>query len=92
MPGKSAAGAALTALLEGSDIRMSHLEGDERVQDPYCLRCHRRWQAPPRSATQAARTLTVEANAGHGQSALVWSTGEIARAEIFMPGRSPFAA
>ena len=31
--------AALTALLEGSDIRMSHLEGDERVQDPYCLRC-----------------------------------------------------
>ena len=26
-------------LLEGSAIRSSHLEGDDRVQDPYCLRC-----------------------------------------------------
>ena len=27
------------ALLEGSQIRSSHREGDDRVQDPYCLRC-----------------------------------------------------
>src|SRR6185503_12224580 len=27
------------ALLEGSAIRLSHLEGDDRVQDPYSLRC-----------------------------------------------------
>jgi histidine ammonia-lyase len=27
------------ALLEGSEIRSSHREGDDRVQDPYCLRC-----------------------------------------------------
>jgi histidine ammonia-lyase len=27
------------ALLEGSAIRHSHLEGDDRVQDPYSLRC-----------------------------------------------------
>ena len=26
-------------LLAGSGIRKSHLEGDDRVQDPYCLRC-----------------------------------------------------
>ncbi len=26
-------------LLKGSAIRLSHLEGDDRVQDPYCLRC-----------------------------------------------------
>jgi histidine ammonia-lyase len=26
-------------LLAGSGIRRSHLEGDDRVQDPYCLRC-----------------------------------------------------
>ena len=26
-------------LLKGSAIRHSHLEGDDRVQDPYCLRC-----------------------------------------------------
>jgi len=29
----------LRALLDGSEIRNSHLVGDERVQDPYCLRC-----------------------------------------------------
>ena len=27
------------ALLSGSEIRRSHLEGDDRVQDPYSLRC-----------------------------------------------------
>ena len=27
------------ALLQGSQIRSSHREGDDRVQDPYCLRC-----------------------------------------------------
>jgi histidine ammonia-lyase len=27
------------ALLAGSSIRASHTEGDDRVQDPYCLRC-----------------------------------------------------
>lgn len=27
------------ALLAGSAIRKSHIEGDDRVQDPYCLRC-----------------------------------------------------
>ena len=26
-------------LLAGSAIRLSHLDGDDRVQDPYCLRC-----------------------------------------------------
>ncbi len=27
------------ALLQGSEIRRSHLDGDDRVQDPYSLRC-----------------------------------------------------
>jgi histidine ammonia-lyase len=31
--------AALRGLLDGSAIRASHRIGDERVQDPYCLRC-----------------------------------------------------
>src|SRR5690349_21135784 len=30
---------ALRGLMHGSAIRASHLVGDERVQDPYCLRC-----------------------------------------------------
>ena len=31
--------AALRELMHGSAIRASHLTGDTRVQDPYCLRC-----------------------------------------------------
>ncbi|HHL20784.1 MAG TPA: histidine ammonia-lyase, partial [Aliiroseovarius sp.] len=31
--------AAMRALLDGSDIRASHVDGDTRVQDPYCIRC-----------------------------------------------------
>ena len=37
--GQIAAADALRDLLAGSAIRASHLSGDERVQDPYCLRC-----------------------------------------------------
>lgn len=38
-PGQIACAAAYRALLAGSEIRRSHLAGDDRVQDPYCLRC-----------------------------------------------------
>src|SRR5690606_20756875 len=31
--------ASLRDLLAGSAIRESHRTGDDRVQDPYCLRC-----------------------------------------------------
>jgi histidine ammonia-lyase len=38
-PGQIDCAAAYRALLTGSEIRASHLVGDDRVQDPYCLRC-----------------------------------------------------
>jgi histidine ammonia-lyase len=38
-PGQIETAAVYRALLAGSAIRASHREGDERVQDPYCLRC-----------------------------------------------------
>jgi histidine ammonia-lyase len=38
-PGQIEVAAALARLMAGSEIRRSHLEGDERVQDPYSLRC-----------------------------------------------------
>ena len=38
-PGQVECAAAYRALLAGSRIRQSHLEHDDRVQDPYCLRC-----------------------------------------------------
>jgi len=38
-PGQVDVAQACRALLAGSEIRASHREGDDRVQDPYCLRC-----------------------------------------------------
>ena len=38
-PGQVECAAAYRALMAGSEIRRSHLEDDDRVQDPYCLRC-----------------------------------------------------
>jgi histidine ammonia-lyase len=38
-PGQIAVAQYYRALLAGSAIRASHAEGDDRVQDPYCLRC-----------------------------------------------------
>ena len=56
--------AALRALLEGSEIRESHREGDERVQDPYCIRCQPQVDGACLDVLrQAARTLEIEANA-----------------------------
>ncbi|SIQ87624.1 histidine ammonia-lyase [Rhizobium sp. RU20A] len=56
--------AALRRLLEGSVIRESHLQGDERVQDPYCLRCQPQVDGACLDVLRmAARTLEIEANA-----------------------------
>ena len=56
--------AALRGLLEGSAIRESHLQGDARVQDPYCIRCQSQVDGACLDVLRAAaRTLTVEANA-----------------------------
>jgi len=38
-PGQIDVARCYRALLEGSAIRNSHRTGDDRVQDPYCLRC-----------------------------------------------------
>jgi len=38
-PGQIDVAKVYRALLAGSEIRRSHLEGDDRVQDPYSLRC-----------------------------------------------------
>jgi len=56
--------AALRALLAGSEIRDSHLEGDERVQDPYCIRCQPQVDGACLDLLRmAARTLEIEASA-----------------------------
>jgi histidine ammonia-lyase len=55
--------ASLRTLMEGSAIRASHLKEDERVQDPYCLRCQPQvLGACLDLLRQAAVTLSDEAN------------------------------
>ncbi len=54
---------ALRSLMEGSAIRASHLKDDERVQDPYCLRCQPQVMGAALDILrQAAVTLDNEAN------------------------------
>jgi len=61
--GQSEVAAALRDLMAGSAIRASHLTGDERVQDPYCLRCQPQVMGAALDVLrQAAATLATEAN------------------------------
>ncbi|HEX7916564.1 aromatic amino acid lyase, partial [Rudaea sp.] len=91
--GQIAAAAALTALLDGSDIRQSHLEGDERVQDPYCLRCQPQVAGAVLDLlVHAARGLTIEANAVTDNPLVLVETGEIVSGGNFHAEPVAFAA
>ncbi|WP_170553261.1 histidine ammonia-lyase [Ruegeria atlantica] len=62
--GQTEAASAMRAVLDGSEIRESHREGDTRVQDPYCIRCQPQVTGAAMDVLrQAAATLEVEANA-----------------------------
>jgi histidine ammonia-lyase len=62
-PGQIETAAALRGLMAGSAIRASHLVDDERVQDPYCLRCQPQVMGAALDILrQAATTLACEAN------------------------------
>jgi histidine ammonia-lyase len=62
-PGQQFAAAQYRRLLAGSQIRASHLENDERVQDPYSFRCQPQVMgAAIDLLVQTARTLLIEAN------------------------------
>jgi histidine ammonia-lyase len=63
-PGQIAVAKIYRELLVGSEIRRSHLENDERVQDPYSLRCQPQVMGACIDLIgNAARTLLIEANA-----------------------------
>ncbi|RJF99351.1 histidine ammonia-lyase [Noviherbaspirillum saxi] len=63
-PGQIAVAKIYRELLKGSEIRRSHLENDERVQDPYSLRCQPQVMGACIDLIgNAARTLLIEANA-----------------------------
>ena len=62
-PGQIETADALRDLMAGSMIRASHLKGDDRVQDPYCLRCQPQVMGAVLDVLrQAGRMLETEAN------------------------------
>ena len=71
--GQIATAEALRQLLSGSAIRASHLLGDERVQDPYCLRCQPQVMGACFDVLRnAAQLLETEAN-GVSDNPLIFS-------------------
>ena len=90
--GQIDAAQTLRNLMQDSEIRNSHLDGDTRVQDPYCIRCQPQVSgACLELLRQAANTLAVEANAVT-DNPLVLSNGEIVSGGNFHAEPVAFAA
>ena len=69
--------AALRALMAGSSIRASHLVDDDRVQDPYCVRCQPQVMGAVLDLVrQATATLTTEANGVSDNPLIFADSGE----------------
>jgi histidine ammonia-lyase len=84
---------ALRALMAGSAIRASHLTEDDRVQDPYCLRCQPQVMgAALQVLRQAADTLAVEANGVTDNPLVFVETGEALSGGNFHAEPVAFAA
>lgn len=85
--------ASLRDLLAGSAIRESHRTGDDRVQDPYCLRCQPQVMGACLDLLrQAGATLAVEA-AGVTDNPLVFAAeGDVVSGGNFHAEPVAFAA
>ncbi len=85
--------AAMRQLLEGSQIRQSHREGDSRVQDPYCIRCQPQVSGACMDLLrQSADSLVVEANAATDNPLVFVDSGRIVSGGNFHAEPVAFAA
>ena len=92
-PGQIAAAAIYRELVKGSAIRASHLVGDERVQDPYSLRCQPQVMGAVMDlVANAGRTLLIEANAVTDNPLLFPDDGAIVSGGNFHAEPVAFAA
>jgi histidine ammonia-lyase len=83
----------LRRLMAGSAIRASHAVDDERVQDPYCLRCQPQVMGACLDLLrQAAVTLAVEANGVTDNPLIFAETGEALSGGNFHAEPVAFAA
>jgi histidine ammonia-lyase len=92
-PGQSDVAAALKALIVGSAIRESHRSGDDRVQDPYSLRCQPQVMGAALDLIRtAAGTIEREANAVSDNPLVFAESGEIISGGNFHAEPVAFAA
>ena len=83
----------LRRLMAGSAIRASHAVDDERVQDPYCLRCQPQVMGACLDLLrQAGATLAVEANGVTDNPLIFAETGEALSGGNFHAEPVAFAA
>lgn len=91
--GQLAVADALRRLMAGSPLRASHLRADDRVQDPYCLRCQPQVMGACLDLLdQAGGTLEREANAVTDNPLVFVDTGEIISGGNFHAEPVAFAA
>jgi histidine ammonia-lyase len=85
-PGQIAAAKIYRELVAGSAIRASHLVGDERVQDPYSLRCQPQVMGAVMDLiAQAGRTLLIESNAVT-DNPLIFPDADVAEGGVVVSG------
>src|SRR5713101_5806111 len=76
--GQRAAAKHLLMLLEGSEIRQSHIEGDPRVQDAYSLRCMPQVHGAVRGALAHCEDVLLIESASATDNPLVFAeSGEV---------------
>jgi len=91
--GQIRAGSVLRKLMKNSPLRDSHLEDDERVQDPYCLRCQPQVMgACIDILNQVSVTLEIEANAVTDNPLVDIESGDILSGGNFHAEPVAFAA
>src|SRR5947199_4509220 len=72
-PGQKAAAKHLLTLLEGSEIRQSHLKDDTRVQDAYSLRCMPQVHGAVRGALSHCEDVLLVESASATDNPLVFA-------------------
>ena len=91
--GQIEAAAAMRGLMDGSEIRESHRDGDSRVQDPYCIRCQPQVMGACIDLMRhCATTLVIEANAATDNPLVLRDCGRIVSCGNFHAEPVGFAA
>ena len=92
-PGQIEVASKLRDLMTGSQIRDSHRTGDDKVQDPYSLRCQPQVMGAALDMLRAvAKTLAIEANAVTDNPLVFPDTGEVLSGGNFHAEPVAFAA